>query len=60
MTDSKKIDKADVVQITGLILLGVGLFFFKGLGVALTVVGALLFMVGFLPGFVTGLMVGRK
>ena len=60
MSDSKKIDKADVVQILGLILLGVGLFLFRGLGVALIVVGALLFMVGFLPGFITGLPIGKN
>lgn len=60
MSDSKKIEKTDVVQILGLILLGAGLFLFRGPGVALAVVGALLFMVGFLPGFITGLPIGRK
>jgi len=56
----KSIEKADVVQILGLVLIGIGLFFCAGIGVALTVVGALLFIVGFLPGFIMGLPIGRK
>jgi len=60
VNDSKKIEKTDIVQILGLILLGIGLFLFQGIGVALTVVGALLFMIGFLPGFIMGLPTGKK
>lgn len=48
----KNIDKDDILIFLGLILLGVGLFFCSGLGIALTVIGILLFGMGFFSGAV--------
>jgi len=60
VSDKSKIEATDVFQFMGLVLLGIGLFFWHGLGVALSVDGALLFLVGFLPGFVPALMPKAK
>lgn len=49
----KKIEVTDVFQLTGLTLLGVGLFFCAGLGIALSVVGAILVIMGFFGGSMT-------
>jgi uncharacterized membrane protein len=46
----KNIDKADGCIISGLILLGIGLFFWFGKGPALAVPGGLLFCMGFFAG----------
>jgi hypothetical protein len=45
-----KVEATDIFIFTGLILIGIGLFLFQGLGVALLVVGALLFGMGFFGG----------
>jgi hypothetical protein len=50
----KRIEIADVFQLFGLALIGVGLFLWVGLGVSLTVVGGMLFTVGYFAGFVKG------
>ena len=42
----------DIIMFLGLILLGIGLFFWFGLGVSLSVVGTLLFCMGFFAGAV--------
>ena len=47
-----KVEATDIFIFTGLILIGIGLFLFQGLGVALLVVGALLFGMGFFSGTV--------
>jgi len=46
------IDGQDIFMFLGLILLGVGLFLCAGLGVSLSIVGALLFCMGFFNGAV--------
>jgi hypothetical protein len=45
-----KLEITDVFQFTGLALLGVGLFLWFGLGVSLSVVGGLLFLIGYFSG----------
>jgi len=45
-----KIEASDVLIFLGLVLIGTGLFFWLGKGVALTVVGTLLLCMGFLGG----------
>ena len=49
----KFVDVQDVLMIVGLILLGLGLFLWFGLGVSLSVVGTILFCVGFFSGAMT-------
>jgi len=48
----KKIEATDVLQLTGLSFLGVGLFLWLGAGVSLSVVGAVLLCIGFFSGAV--------
>ena len=49
----KKIEATDVFIFIGLSLIGVGLFFWLGLGVSLTVIGALFILMGFFGGAMT-------
>jgi len=49
----KLIDVQDVLMAAGLILLGIGLFLWWGAGVSLSVVGTILFCVGFFSGAMT-------
>jgi hypothetical protein len=46
----KAVDTSDVFIFLGLVLIGTGLFFWCGKGIALTVVGSLLFLLGFIGG----------
>lgn len=48
----KQIEISDVLQFLGLILLGIGLFLWISLGVSLSLVGFMLFLVGFFGGAV--------
>lgn len=48
----KSIQKSDVFFFMGLPMLGIGLFFWFGLGVSLTSIGALLVCIGFFAGAV--------
>ena len=50
MNIRKEVDASDVFIFLGLVLTGMGLFFSYGRGVALTVVGLLLFLMGFFAG----------
>jgi hypothetical protein len=47
-----KIETSDILIFLGLTELGVGLFFWFGKGVSMTVVGALLFCMGFFGGMI--------
>ena len=46
----KKIDFTDIMMFLGLAFIGVGLFLYFGLGIALTVDGVLLLLLGFFGG----------
>jgi len=50
----KNIDGQDILMFLGLILIGIGLYLWLGLGVSFSVVGALLFCMGYLSGAVKG------
>ena len=52
MEKRNKIEATDVFIFLGLVLIGTGLFFWFGHGVALTVVGFLLLGIGFFSGAV--------
>jgi hypothetical protein len=49
-----KVEATDIFIFTGLILIGVGLFFWFGIGPALSVPGALLLAIGFFGGAIRG------
>ena len=48
----KEIEKTDVFTFIGLTSLGVGLYFCAGIGVSLSVVGSILFCMGYFAGAV--------
>ena len=48
----KEIEKTDVFTFIGLGLLGVGLYFCAGIGVSLSVIGSILFCMGYFAGAV--------
>ena len=54
MNALKKIEITDILQFSGLVLLGTGLFFCFGLGVSLAVIGALLVFMGFFGSAMAG------
>jgi len=47
-----KIEATDIFQFIGLSFLGIGLYFCAGIGVSLSVIGALLILIGFFAGAV--------
>ena len=47
-----KIEATDIFQFIGLSFLGIGLYFWAGIGVSLSVIGALLILMGFFAGAV--------
>ena len=47
-----KIEATDIFQFLGLSFLGIGLYFCAGIGVSLSVIGALLILIGFFAGAV--------
>ncbi|MCP4568399.1 MAG: hypothetical protein GY841_12550 [FCB group bacterium] len=50
----KKIDISDVFMFLGLVLIGIGLFFWFGIGPALAIPGGLLLCMGYLAGALGG------